>query len=124
MEGGEPPDDRKCLFCGRTFYDKSGARNHMNKKVCPESKGEVSVGGETCETCGKTFSNVNNLRKHIRTVHPTPTSVQSKRKLKDVLTVPVREMTDMMLQKILKGIPCYFVQHILSSKLGLGTNTG
>ena len=69
MEGagaGEPPDDRSCSFCGRTFYDKSGARNHMNKRVCPQSRGESPVGGETCETCGQSFSNKNNLRKHMR----------------------------------------------------------
>ena len=69
MEGagaGEPPDDRTCLFCGRTFYDKSGARKHMSKKTCHQSRGEIPVGGETCETCGQSFSNTYNLRKHMR----------------------------------------------------------
>ena len=67
MEDGEPPDDLECIFCHKRFSDKSNARKHMQMKRCPQARGQVPpTGGETCETCGTSFSTLSNLQKHIR----------------------------------------------------------
>ena len=56
----------------------------------------------------------------FRSSHPETTTIKSKRKLSQVITHHVRKCEDVALMDVIRGIPCMYAQHLLSSKFSIG----
>ena len=68
-EDNDPPD-KKCIFCQKVFSEKSKATNHMQRKVCRESRGlakEDTSSSLKCSVCDAgPYSRERDLTRHVR----------------------------------------------------------
>jgi hypothetical protein len=93
----------ECLFCKKSFSAKSSLTLHQKTaKYCLKIRGEQSMGGYSCECCGRTFTNQHRLTSHHNTCkeRQEKNSIECLQRQIKILTKQLKE--EQILNKTLK----------------------